>query len=32
MSQKPSEAREVSLAFLQGHRKIAIIGAHCNVC
>jgi hypothetical protein len=27
-----SEAWEVSLAFLQSHRKIATIGAHCNGC
>jgi hypothetical protein len=32
MDEKHSEAWEVSLAFLQDHRKIATIGAHCNGC
>ena len=32
MSEKSSEAWEVSLAFLQDHRKIATIGAICNGC
>ena len=32
MDEKHSEAWEVSLAFLQSHRKIATLGAHCNSC
>jgi hypothetical protein len=32
MDEKHSEAWEVSLAFLQDHRKIATVGAHCNGC
>jgi hypothetical protein len=32
MDEKHSEAWEVSLAFLQSHRKIATLGAHCNGC
>jgi hypothetical protein len=32
MDERHSEAWEVSLVFLQGHRKIATIGAHCNGC
>jgi hypothetical protein len=32
MDEKQSEAWEVSLAFLQDHRKMAIAGAHCNGC
>src|SRR5215469_7815119 len=32
MDEKHSEAWEVSLAFLQDHRKITPVGAHCNGC
>ena len=32
MDEKHSEAWEVSFAFLQDHRKVATIGAHCNGC
>ena len=32
MDQKSHEAWEVSLAFLQDHRKIATVGARCNGC
>jgi hypothetical protein len=32
MDEKSREAWEVSRAFLQRHREIAIIGAHCNGC
>ena len=32
MDEKHREAWEVSLAFLEAHRKIATFGAHCNAC
>jgi hypothetical protein len=32
MDEKSCETWEVSLAFLQDHRKIATVGAHCNGC
>jgi hypothetical protein len=32
MDEKSREAWEVSLAFLQDHRKIATVGVHCNGC
>ena len=32
MDEMHSEALGISLAFLQSHRKIATIGAHCNGC
>ncbi|HKF60558.1 MAG TPA: hypothetical protein VKB42_04295 [Dongiaceae bacterium] len=30
MDEKSREAWEVSLAFLQDHRKMATVGAHCG--
>jgi hypothetical protein len=32
MPEKSCDPWEVSLAFLQNHRKIAIIGVQCSVC
>jgi hypothetical protein len=32
MDEKSREAWEVSLAFLQDHRKVATIGVQCRAC